>query len=190
MRQAANKRRGKALVANAAWPRALIKDAVRRCNVQGSVLFFPVTHPDYPDWPLTLVVGHSFGGKPWYLLTNEVVTTVEDAWKVVLAYARSFQVELAFRTLKSELAIQSVRVYDWEARLKLLGMLTLAYAFLLELMRKAGKLARDWLIDSACHRSGEHLRFVSLPFSRLRIALSKLWLAYPCAFVRRAALRL
>lgn len=170
-------------------PRTLF-DAVHRRNVEGSVLFFPVTHPDFPDWPLTLVVGRRKGGKPWYLLTNEVVTTAEDAWKVVLAYARRWQIEMAFRNLKSEMAIQSLRVYDWEPRLKLLGLLTLAYAFLMDLMRKAGKTARDWLIDYACHRTGAHLRDVEIPFTRLRIALSKLWLAYPCCFVRRAALLL
>ena len=167
-----------------------IWDAVRHRNVQGSVLFFPVTHPDYPDWPLTLVVARRKGDKPWYLLTNEVVQTAADAWKVVMAYARRWQVEMAFRNLKSELAIQSLRIYDWEGRLKLLGLLTLAYAFLMDLMRQQERAARDWLIDYACHRSGEHLREVELPFTRLRIALSKLWLAYPCWFVRRAALRL
>ena len=119
-----------------------------------------------------------------------MVNTAEDAWKVVMAYARRWQIEMAFRNLKSELAIESVRVYDWEARLKLLGMLTLAYAFLMDLMRKPGRTARDWLIDDACHRRGEHLRHVEIPFPRLRIALSKLWLAYPCCFVRRVALRL
>lgn len=170
-------------------PRTIF-DAVRHRNVEGSVLFFPVTHPDYPDWPLTLVVGRRKGGEPWYLLTNEVVNTVEDAWKVVMAYARRWRIEMAFRNLKSEMAIESLRVYDWEARLKLLGMLTLAYAFLMDLMRAEGKTARDWLIDYACHRSGEHLREVETPFTRLRIALGKLWLAYPCFFVRRAALRL
>jgi len=41
---------------------------------------------------------------------------------------------MAFRNLKSEMAIQSLRVYDWESRLKLLGLLTLAYAFLMDLM--------------------------------------------------------
>jgi len=107
-----------------------------------------------------------------------------------MAYARRWQIEMAFRNLKSELAIESVRVYDWEARLKLLGMLTLAYAFLMDLMGQEGRTARDWLIDDACHRSGEHLRHVEIPFTRLRIALSKLWLAYPCCFVRRVALRL
>lgn len=170
-------------------PRTLF-DAVRRRTVEGSVLFFSVTHPDYPEWPLTLVVGRRKGGQPWYLLTNEVVQTAEDAWKVVLAYARRWQVEMAFRNLKSEMAIQSLRVYDWEPRLKLLGLLTLAYAFLMDLMGQEGKTARDWLMDDACHRTGAHLRDVEIPCTRLRSARSKLWLAYPCCFVRRAALRL
>ncbi len=170
-------------------PRTIF-DAVHRRNVEGSVLFFPVTHPDFPDWPLTLVVGRRKGGTPWYLLTNEPVNTAEDAWRVVMAYARRWQIEMTFRNLKSDLAIQSLRVYDWEGRLKLLGMLTLAYAFLMQLMREDTRAARDWLIDYACHRSGAHLRDVELPFTRLRIALSKLWLTFPCRFVRRAALRL
>jgi len=63
-------------------------DAVHHCNVQGSVLFFPITHPDFPDWPLTLVVGRRKGAKPWYLVTNAKVESAQDAWKVVLAYAR------------------------------------------------------------------------------------------------------
>lgn len=167
-----------------------IWDAVHHCNVQGSILFFPVTHPDYPDWPLTMVVGRRKGGKPWYLLTNEKVETSEDAWKIVLAYARRWRVEILFRNLKSELAIQSVRVYRWEDRLKLLGLVTLAYAFLMELMGKPKKKACLLLIDAACHRTGMHLRLVELPFSRLRLALSKLWLAYPCWFVRRGRLNL
>ena len=86
------------------------------------------------------------------------------------------------------MAIQSLRVYEWEARLKLLGLLTLAYAFLMDLMREEAKTARDWLIEYACHRSGEHLRQGEIPFTRLRLALWKLWLAYPCWFVRRSAL--
>lgn len=45
-------------------PRTLF-DAVHHCNVEGSVLFFPVTHPDYPDWPLTLVIARRKGGSPW-----------------------------------------------------------------------------------------------------------------------------
>jgi hypothetical protein len=47
-----------------------IWDAVHHCNVQGSVLFFPIPHPDFPDWPLTLVVGRRKGANSWYLVTT------------------------------------------------------------------------------------------------------------------------
>ena len=167
-----------------------IWDAVHHRNVQGSVLFFPITHPDFPDWPLTLVVGRRKGASPWYLVTNEQVESAEDAWKVVLASARRWRVEVLLRNLKSELAIQSLRVYRWEDRFKLLGLVTLASAFLMEMMDKEKKKARDWLIAYACRRRGTHLREVELPFSRLRLALSRLWLASPCWFVRRGRLNL
>jgi Transposase DDE domain len=162
-----------------------IYDAVHRCHVQGSVLAFQVTHPDFPDWPLTLVVGRRKGLEPIYLLTNEEVNTAEDAWKVVLAYIRRWRIEMAFRHLKSDMGIQSLRVYAWEDRLKLLGLLTLAYGFLMDLMAESLRKARDWLLDFACHRRGQRLREVEVPLSRLRLALSKLWLAFPCWFVRR-----
>ena len=116
--------------------------------------------------------------------------SAEDAWRVVLAYARRWRVEVLFRNLKSELAIQSLRVYRWEDRLKLLGLVTLAYAFLMEMLDKDKRRARDWLMAYACRRTGTHLRAVELPFSRFRLALSRLWLAYPCWFVRRERLNL
>lgn len=167
-----------------------VYDAVHHRNVEGSVLFFPVRHPDYPDWPLTLVVGRRKGLEPIYLLTNEAITTAEDAWKIVFAYLRRWRIELSFRHLKSDMAIQSLRVYRWEDRLKLLGLLTLAYGFLMNLMREEVRKARAWLLDFACHRRGKRMREVAIPFSRVRLALSKLWLAFPCWFVRRGTLKL
>jgi hypothetical protein len=162
-----------------------IYDAVHRCHVEGRVLFFKVSHPDFPDWPLTLVVGRRKGLDPIYLLTNEEVNTAEEAWKVLLAYLRRWRIELALRHLKSDMGIQSLRVYAWEDRLKLLGLLTLAYGFLMELMAASMRKARHWLLDFACPRRGQRLREVEVPLSRLRLALSKLWLAFPCWFVRR-----
>jgi hypothetical protein len=118
------------------------------------------------------------------------VECTEDAWKIVFAYARRWRIEMLFRNLKSELVIQSVRVYRWEDRLKLLGLVTLAYACLMELISKHQKKTGAFLLDVACHRTGTHLREVELPFSRLRLALSQLWLAYPCWLVRRGRLNL
>jgi hypothetical protein len=69
-----------------------IHDAVKKQTVEGSVLFFPVTHPDFPAWPLTLVISRRKGGAPWYLLTNEPVTTAEEAWRVAMSYIRRWQI--------------------------------------------------------------------------------------------------
>ena len=49
------------------------------------------------DQPLWLVVSRpGQGRKPWYLLTNEPTVTVEDAWQVVFAYVRRWQVESCY----------------------------------------------------------------------------------------------
>ncbi len=70
----------------------------------------PVRVSDFPNFSLTLVVSRpGKGRKPWYLLTNEPIQTVEDAWRIVLAYNRRWQVELSIRYRKSELAFESPR---------------------------------------------------------------------------------
>ena len=67
----------------------LIYDARRRCQRKIGIVFFPARVPDYPDFPLTLIVSRpGKGGMPWYLITQEQITNVEDAWRIVLAYNR------------------------------------------------------------------------------------------------------
>jgi hypothetical protein len=165
-------------------------NAVHHQNVEDSVLFFPVTHPDFPNWPLTLVVGRRKGLEPIYLLTNEPVETAEQAWSIVFASIRRWRIEIGFRHLKSDLAIESLRVYAWKTRCKLLGLPSPAYGFLLELMQPGSRKARTWLLEATCHRRGQQLREVELPVARLRVALSKLWLAFPYGFMRRGKLKL
>ena len=74
------------------------------------------------------------GRTPWYLLTNEPISTNDDAWQVVLAYARPWQVEMCYRACKTDLAMESPRLRFWENRLKLLLMVSLVYALLLSLL--------------------------------------------------------
>jgi hypothetical protein len=104
----------------------------------------------------------------------------------VLAYARRWQIEVMWKTCKSELGMQSPRVWDWETRLKLLGLATLAYAFLLHLLSTSFQLVRRWLLRYAAHRTGRHLRRTRVPLMRRLMALSRLWLAYPPRLSRRA----
>jgi len=61
----------------------------------------------------------------------------------------------------------------------LLGLATLAYAFLLHLLSTPFKLVRRWLLRYATHQTGRRLRTTRVPLTRLRLALSRLWLAYP-----------
>jgi len=169
------------------WEYRYIWDARRRCWRKTGIVAVPVTDPVHGQ-PLWLVVSRPGKGRePWYLLTSEPIHCAEDAWRIVFAYARRWQVEMAWRYSKSELAMESPRLWFWENRLKLLLMATLAYAFLLSLLDPALQDLRQWLLRHWCHRTGKRSREVSAPLYRLRSALSQLWLAYrppPLSFIQ------
>ena len=156
-------------------------DARRQRLQRTGIVFAQVRHPRY-DQPLWLVVSRpSSGREPWYLLTNEPILSTDDAWSVVFAYARRWQVELAFRYTKSELALESPRLWSWHNRLKLMLMVSLVYAFLLSLLLPSFQSLRDWLLRHWCHRTGKRYRNFAIPLYRLRSAISRLWLAYPAS---------
>ena len=159
-----------------------IRDFHRRQYRKTGILAVPVRHPQL-DEELWLVVSRpGKGRKPWYLLTNELVATPDDAWRVVLAYARRWQVEMCYRACKTDLAMESPRLWFWENRLKLLLMVSLVYAFLLSLLaEQSASLVQD-LLRGWCHRTGERYRQAAIPLSRIRAALSALWLAHPPSF--------
>ncbi len=151
------------------------------------MLALQVAHPDHPQQPLWLVVCPSQGRSPWYLLTADPITTDEQAWQVVFAYMRRWQIELSWKYEKSELAFQSPRVYEGQAREKLLLLATLAYAFLLSLLEARYDLLRLWLLRYYGHRTGRHCPAAKMPLTRLRCALSRLWQNVPPNFVSLAA---
>lgn len=157
-----------------------IYDARRRCQRAIGVYFTPVTHPDFPTTQLWLVVSRQGSGrKPWYLLTNEPITTVEQAFLVIRAYARRWQLEMAWRYTKSELAFQSPRLWSWHNRLKLLLIAALAYAFLLSLLAPLLDGLRLLLLRHWCHRTGKRCRDASTPLYRLRAALARFLADFP-----------
>ena len=119
------------------------------------------------------------GRKPWYLLTNEALQSVDHAWRIVFAYARRWQVEITYRYAKTELAMESPRLWSWQNRLKLMMMVALVYAFLLSLLDSRLEALRHALLRLWCHRTGKRYRAASIPLYRLRSALSRCWLAHP-----------
>ena len=158
----------------------MIWDCTRRQYRKTGIVAVPVQHPHLPDAQLWLVVSRPGKGRtPWYLLTNEPLDTTDDAWRVVLAYVRRWQVEMCYRSCKTDLAMESPRLWFWQNRLKLLLMASLIYAFLLSLLATTlvplvQEILRHW-----CHRTGKRHRQVAIPLSRLRSALSSLWLSHP-----------
>lgn len=158
------------------WEYRMIWDARRRCLRQTGVIALPV-HLPQEERPLWLVVSRpGYGRKPWYLITTEPVETSQQAWQIIFAYARRWQIEISLRFTKSELAFESPRLQSWESRLKFLLIASLAYAFLFSLLTDTDFLFQ--FISRYCHRTGKWSRTISTPLYRLRLALSNLWLAF------------
>src|SRR5438105_947985 len=114
-----------------AWGEArLLWDTHCRVYRSTRVLALPVRHPEYRGQLWLVVVRQGKGREPWYLLTNEPVETSEQAWDIVFSSVRSFQIEERFRFQKCELLIESLRLQGWQARRKMLLLVTLASGFL------------------------------------------------------------
>jgi hypothetical protein len=160
------------------WSTQPIYDTHTRQMRRYGVVAMNVTHPAHAR-PLWLVVARPGQGRePWYLLTSDPAPNAAAAWRVVFAYAKRWQIEQTWRYGKSELAMESPRVWTWDRRLKLLVLVTLAYAFLLSLMDGAWTVIRARVFGWGCHRTGQAARAAALPLYRLRAAISQLWLMH------------
>lgn len=154
----------------------LVWDAVRKKQRQLKMLYVRVFHPDFPGKALSLVVSRP--GKamaPWYLLTNLPIEKLRDAWFVVHAYAKRWDIEIAFRFCKSELGLESPRLWFWENRLKFMQIIALVFAFLLAICHSTPQALRIILLNVWAKRTGERCRNAALPLYRLRSALSHLF---------------
>lgn len=166
-----------------AWGEAkLLWDTHCRVHRSTRVLALPVRHPEYDGQLWLVVVRQGKGREPWYLLTNEPVQTVEQAWQIVFSYVRRWKIEESFRFQKTELLIETLRLRDWEPRRKMLLLVTLAYGFLLSVLSPSLWLARSRLLLHWCERADWRQWIAKAPLYRLRWALSRLWQKHPPQF--------
>ena len=150
----------------------ILHDKVRNKAKRVSIAWAEVTHPDFPDEELWLVIArdkHNYNS-PMYILTSLPVEDKKMAWHVLFSYIHRWEVEQGFRVCKSELAIQSPRLWFWENRLKLLAIVALVYNFLLQLIRGWAGWIQHFL-RAFCHRTGDRYRRASIPVYRLRNAI-------------------
>ena len=151
----------------------LVWDKERNKQKKVTIAWASVKHPDHLGFPLSLVIvrdKNNYNG-PMYLLTSLPIESDQQAWEVCFAYMHRWNIEQAFRFGKSELAMESPRLWFWENRLKLLAIVALAYDFLLRLLRNwmaaAQLIMRKW-----AHRTGNRYRTASIPVYRLRLAIA------------------
>ncbi len=74
--------------------------------------------------------------------------------------------------------MESPCLREWENTLKLLGLVTLVYAFLLYLLQDNYVKIKEYLLRLKCHRTGKRCQSVQAPLYRFRWALSRLWEEY------------
>ena len=98
-----------------------------------------------------------------YLITNDPVHTEGQAWDIFFTYRRRWQIETSFRYAKCELTLECPRLWSLEARLKLLGMVVLVYAFLLSLLDPVHRELVQALLRFKCHRTGKRCKEIFAP---------------------------
>ena len=151
----------------------LIRDVKTGMKVNCDLWWAPVTHASYAGQ--LYVVKVRVKQHVMRLITNERITCDEQAWEIFFAYTRRWQIETAFRYGKSELAMESPCTHQWENTVKLLGLVTLVYAFLLHLLKDTYIFIKEYILRLKCHRTGKKNKSTPVPLYRLRWALSRLW---------------
>jgi len=139
----------------------LVRDAQSGLQVTCDLWWGAVRHPHYQGQLFVLRV--RMQGKLSYLITNERVTSQEQAWAIFFSYKRRWQIETSFRYAKCELAMESPRLWSLENRLKMLGIVLLVYAFLLFLLEEVYQDLVTRLLRCKCHRTGKHCQEALVP---------------------------
>ncbi|MEZ4927873.1 MAG: transposase [Saprospiraceae bacterium] len=151
----------------------IVGDKVRQKNKRISIDWTTVNHPDYPDNQLVLIIVRDKNNynSPLYLITSLHVSKPHQAWEVFFSYLHRWEAEQGFRFLKSEMGLESPRLWFWDNRMKLMAIVTLVYDFLLTMVRNWKSWVPIFLSDWA-HRTGKRYRESSIPLYRLRMAIA------------------
>ncbi len=151
----------------------IVKDKVRKQNKRVSIAWAAVSHTEHPDNQLFLVIARDKKNfnSPMYLITSVKIENANQAWQILFSYMHRWEAEQGFRFLKSEMGLESPRLWFWDNHMKLMAIVTLAYDFLLSILRNCKNIVQ-LLFNRWCHRTGKRYRNASIPLYRLRMAIS------------------
>jgi hypothetical protein len=156
----------------------IVWDKQRKKAKHVTIAWAPVKHPELPDNQLSLVIIRDKNNynSPMYLLTNLSIENKASAWEMCFSYMHRWEIEQSFRCCKSELSMESPRLWFFKNTLKLLAMVSLVYDFLLRMLNNWKPWTKK-LLDNWCHRTGNRYRLAAIPIYRLRSAISMALLA-------------
>lgn len=151
----------------------LVKDKQRNKTKHISIAWAGVKHPEQADNQLYLIIIRDKNnyGSPMYLLTNLNIEDKQTAWEMFFTYMHRWGIEQTFRCCKSELSMESPRLWFFENMLKLLAIVSLVYDFLLRMLCN-WKIWTKIILRKWCHRTGKRYALANIPFYRLRAAIS------------------
>ena len=153
----------------------LVNDKERKTQKKISIAWASVKLEDFKDSTFYLIIIRDTKSKqpPVYLLTSLEIQNKQMAWEMCFSYMKRWDIEQIFRFAKSEMGLESPRLWFWENRLKLMAIVGLVIAFLLTLLICWATWCRQF-IQFWCHRTGNRCRNASTPIYRLRLAISYL----------------
>lgn len=151
----------------------VVFDKERKKTKRVSIAWTEVQHPEFEGENLYLVIvrDKKNHASPMYLICSFKVDNVKQAWEVAHTYFHRWNIEQTFRFCKSELAMESPRLWFWENRLKFLAIVSLVYDFILKMIRHRS-LDCQFIMRRWCHRTGNRYKIASIPIYRLRAAIS------------------
>ncbi len=151
----------------------LVGDKERKKTKRITIAYAPVHHPEYLGSQLFMIIVRDKNNfnPPIYILTSLPINKLKDAWEICFSYIHRWNIEQTFRFTKTELSMETPRLWSFENRLKLMAIVALVYDFLISLIRNWSSwlqpFFRNW-----CHRTGNRYRKASIPIYRLRAAVS------------------
>jgi hypothetical protein len=150
-----------------------VNDKERKKYKTVTIAWAPVQHPEFVNMQLYLIIirDKNNNNSPIYLITNVPINDRKTAWEMCFSYIHRWEIEQTFRCCKSELGMESPRLWFFDRTLKLLAIVSLVYDFLLKMLGN-WKPYTKLLFKKWGHRTGNRYRKAAIPIYRLRAAVS------------------
>lgn len=127
---------------------------------------------EWQEEAYSLVVAKGISDEQLILWTNELVSSAEEAERVVRSYLRRWVVEDANRIIKQKFSLEAIRVTDWHRVQRLVLLVGIAYGFVCRMGGKGKRVVKKLIELSRRLRSPKKVLAYAI-----RKGIAALWVA-------------